>query len=410
MCAKWLTDPTPFLAGLRKIITVKKDGSVTFHEPQYTDFAVVLRSIVDFHKDIPRSEKSPLFRSAIAFVVKQGKLNKDTLIRRVSREETAFLKSIKKRYYLVTELSLRISGQSHVVKIKGATVRFSRIKKYHAVRSELREKYKHVIVGEVPNYPCEVTVCVKARRVEEAFDVALEALDVLRGIWSFLLNRRKWQRHSFPAQPVNDIRLAPLHSLHDEKGKLLSHMVWYEPNYGGVAKTFDASKNWQRMKNFEQDVRGALSRSLFKEMLETSLVRYVRALDYRDYEACFLKLWGILETLTLSIRQEEVIERASFFWKDEGLSKNLLRWMAEQRNRVVHKGEEIELTGGWLSEPESLVFYAKRYVENLLIFYLWQAGHVKNRDDAVHFLSLPHDPRDLGKRLRLVRRALTFRR
>lgn len=102
-------------------------------------------------------------------------------------------------------------------------------------------------------------------------------------------------------QAVNSIVIGPLQSLHHSTNKVVLDLFWYDPEYKEPIECKDIEKNWTELRTFEKGVRSKLKSSSntdFGALIENALLRYVHALDERNFESCFLKLWSLLELLT----------------------------------------------------------------------------------------------------------------
>lgn len=84
------------------------------------------------------------------------------------------------------------------------------------------------VVGGLPSFYEPVSVLVSARTTNEAGALALDQLDLVRGIWNFRKNRGTWIRKSSGTRsPVNSIILGPIHTLHTPSGALATESWWY---------------------------------------------------------------------------------------------------------------------------------------------------------------------------------------
>jgi hypothetical protein len=127
----------------------------------------------------------------------------------------------------------------------------------------LAERAHNYIHGEIPDYYTAARVSVRARSAHEAVEQGLDALDLLRGMWNFVINQRVWFRlHRGASKPFNQILLGPLHTLHEPGGKLAVDSFWYEPDYVGPVDPYDFSQNLRPLIDFEKSARRRLSRAV----------------------------------------------------------------------------------------------------------------------------------------------------
>lgn len=251
-----------------------------------------------------------------------------------------------------------------------------------------------------------VRVSVRAKTYDEAYEKAFNSLDLLRGFWNLHVNRRVGLRSSSGIRkPVNRIVLGPIHSLHKPSGELASEYPLIEPDYVGPLRPHRLNDIWEGIEAFKREVRGSLARIPYPSELEGALLRYVRALDRRDWNTSFVQLWGLLEYLTGTsrARYEVTEERALFLIRrsKRDFHRQIFGHLTGYRNRTVHAGYETEAI-------ETLLFQLKRYVEIALMFHLGQAPRFDSIEEAASFMSLPPHLPDLRKREQLTRRAIEF--
>ncbi len=177
-------------------------------------------------------------------------------------------------------------------------------------------------------------------------------------------------------------------------------MDWHESDYiKPVRSSEELSWRWTKAKKYEGDVRLWLARSAYAARLEDALRRYTRALDSFDWEASFLRLWGLLETLTGTQPHEShdlTVKRATFLYEDpeREFHVQVLNHLRHYRNRNVHGGESSETI-------EAYLYQLKRYVEDLLLFHLDPPSYCRFESiaQAAAFLNLPPGPADLRRRV-----------
>jgi hypothetical protein len=118
-------------------------------------------------------------------------------------------------------------------------------------------------------------------------------------------------------------------------------------------------------------------------------------LDSFEWETSFLRLWGVLETLTGTQPYEShdlTVKRAAFLYADpeRELHMQVLNHLRHYRNRSVHRGEGSETI-------EAYMYQLKRYVEVLLFFHLTSDYRFESLAKAAEFLDLPPKPADLRR-------------
>jgi hypothetical protein len=253
-------------------------------------------------------------------------------------------------------------------------------------------------------------VSTKGRSVHEAAARALDALDLLRAIWNFSLNRQQWERiTSERRRPVNRVIPGPVHSLHLPDGSLASEIDWYEHDYVEPIPGNVLQGRWRRVERDAEKITKLLGRSAYRDEIEGFLRRYTRALDTREWESAFVRLWGLLEGMTGTGPTDDhsvTVERAAFHYaaRERDLHEQVLKHLKNYRHGSVHADESSEAI-------EKYLYQLKRYVEGLLLFHL-QSHPASNPgfssfEEGVRFLSQPADPAaakrrisDLGSQIR----------
>jgi hypothetical protein len=389
------------LEGARRVAT--GGGAVTFaDDPLFEDAALAVESGVDFVADIPESDRRDIVSTAM--FTAPSPLTPGSLIGEINRRARDFLREPERPYVLATSISARYFAGLNRSEVSGRRMYFRGVLPRHlrAGHGEAADRTGRYLLGPLPSplhlgerYTA-VWVHTRGRSHWEAVSRALDALDLLRSIWNFALNRRKWSRTTGGARrPVNQVLLGPLHSLHDPDGSLVSPANWFDSDYVRPVQSRELSRRWEQVREDERDVRASLARSAYRESLEDALRRYTRALDLFQWEVAFLGLWGLLETLTGTKPHDShdlTMRRASFLYPDPEREVHFqtLTHLRHYRNRSVHGGESS-------ATIEAYLYQLKRYVEQLLLFHLTNSYGFGSVEQAGEFLGLPPGPADLRR-------------
>jgi hypothetical protein len=409
MCARWKEgyNPDVVTTGLEKIKSISENGEVTFTGFEFDDYAAVLLSSLSLSSTLPDRYKLQIIHKGIFNVAKSKKLTVSALLQEISKLEQAYLREPIKQYLLVSDISLHIPADRARVEIGGKSITFSRRLRSKIQRDVFLKLGREFLERDLPkSYSC-VQILTSGRSPEEAGILALETIDLLRGIWNFALNRKKHIIfHAGKRDPVNKILLGPLHSVHSPDGKRLPDPFWYDPTYVGPVVPIDLTKKWCELRRFERLVRRRLSRSpskQSKQFLEEAFRRYARALDERSHENSFLKLWSLLEYLTRTMNQsyDVTIKRAVSLWSDRAFHKEVLQHLRDHRNSAVHSDQVS-------AEITTLLYQLKRYVEGLLTFHISHSCKFASLEEMISFLDLPSDKTVLSQRKRLIQKRLRF--
>jgi hypothetical protein len=360
--------------------------------------------MIQFSKNIPRLERRRIINKAPFNIGAKGKITANKLLEEIKRLEKEYLKKPLQKYFLWSSISTSRFTVLKKITINTCTITFH--PNINKIVSKEFEKIKgqatNSVYGELPRDYIHFKVNVSAKSYTEAADKAIDAIDLVRGIWNLFYNRRQSFRMSSGfRKPVNKFVLGPLHTLHLPNGKLATESWWYQTNYRGPLSIHNTNKDINYLYKFQNNVRRLLKKSKYKDVLEEAILRYGRALDLADWESAFLKLWGVLELLTNTGENEShkvTIKRASFIFHDREYTRQVLNHLRDYRNRAVHTDTSSD-------DIETFIYQLKRYVEVLLEFHLLNKFGFKNITEVSQFLDLSTDQSILKSRLRLLKSA-----
>jgi hypothetical protein len=406
MCASWNKErfnPDLLAKGLESIRVSDAAGSHQGFQTPYEDYVTVIHSSLNFAANIPETERRRIIALSIRAVATRGAITKEALKREISRQENAYLRLPLRPFIVATSLSVRPTQDLKRTSVGGCTITFSRRLPRCFNRQPLMERASRLIHGDLPDSYTSVRASVRARSEHEAVEQALDTLDLLRGVWNLDINRRLWSRYySGPRQPFNQILLGPLHTLHEPSGALATQDdLWYEPDYVGPVGPLDLSQILRQLREFEKAVRVRLSKIPYAGEIEKAFRRYTRALDSRDFNKAYLELWSVLESLTSTGKSnyDVTIRRALFPWREKEFNKQILEHLRSYRNRTVHAGLNSE-------EIDILLRQLRYYVEQMILFHLFNGQNFADMNRVAEFLDLRPDVTELRRRIRLMRKAI----
>jgi hypothetical protein len=416
MCAKWNTteyNPNILIDALEQIKSVDASGKYEgFKGGYYDEWAGVLYSALKIPSDLPTHEVMDIVHIAIRNVATRNELSSDKLIREISSLERQYVKRPYETFVLITSLSINYSDHIRRRTIANCRITINKRVPKQFVRKPVLDRAPNFLHADLPTQYSAVQVSVQARSEFEAQEKALDALDLLRGIWNLCLNQWGYTRSSgFKREPISQVLVGPLHTLHKVNGELATTTFWFDPEYIGPVKCIDLGNHGKLLQAEEQKIRRSLAKNPFKEEVEAAIRRYAKAMDTRDRNASFLELWGILETLTATSfdRYEVTIKRTSFLWDQKELNKQVLNHLRHYRNRLAHVGERSP-------EIDMYLRPLRRYVHGLLVFHIYNVFRFSSIKDAAEFLDLPSDLTNIQetmqmrrKQMRLLKKALKFR-
>lgn len=392
---------------------VQSDGNIVFKSHGLCDFHEIIGIIGthhDFGEGIPDIECRRIITTAVLEAAKNGSLTDASLKGEILRQSNAYKSRPIKQFVLLTSMSVPRPPALTRKAFHDATFFFSDTLPSGITRDGLNVFEFLKPPNDLPKSFTIVRVRVKARSEFEAYDLGINALDCLRGMWNFRINRAIASRINagVPSKPVNRIRLGPVHSLHDVNGEIATGIYWYDQLT--YAETIcERVKDWAAVQEEEAKLRHLLSLLAYPEFMKQAFVRYTRSLDSSDHDSSFVKLWSLMEYLTVMRQDEnygEMINRVLFLHADEEYHRQVLEHLRARRNASVHRGESS-------SEMEAFVFQLKQYVERLMAFHLEIRRQYKSPEEAAELLTRSRNPQELRKqiaelklRLSLAKRAL----
>jgi hypothetical protein len=409
MCAKWINnkiDPKTLANKLNQRIKRPFQG-LSYNDSVTADILTVIYSSIEFDSKIPETEKRNIVWKGVSTAAEKGAVT-EKFLGEISREENLYKNLKPQKFVLLTTIS--VNHLSELNKIKSTdktTIIFNRFLPNKFNRKsiiEIAKQGKTVRADEIPSNFVYVRVNVEARTEVEAYHKAIDALDLLRGIWNLYFNLGVGRRVSFGGtSPVNKIILGPIHTLHKSTGRLATEDFWYEPNYKRPLFPFSITHQYQNLKNHEKLVKSRIRKSNYSSEIENSILKYTRALDERNFNNAFLALWSLLENLTGSVASyDDAIKRTLFLYKDKEFHKLILEHLRSYRNKTIHTGDSIS------EGMETLLYQLKGYVEKLLEFHLYNNLKFKDISVSAQFLSLNSDRNILREKINWLSKAEKF--
>ena len=142
----------------------------------------------------------------------------------------------------------------------------------------------------------------------------------------------------------------------------------------------------------------------YGELLQSSLIRYVRALDENEANTAFLRLWGALESLTTPgvANYDCLVKRCSFIYAESAYHRQVLEHLREYRNASVHAGEES-------NKARTHCFQLQRYYRDLFWFHIRNFDFFQSIDEANFFLDSSEDKETLIRQMEIIKKALKFK-
>lgn len=409
MCAKWVEKSENSVNVLAKQLEKHRihdnSGQFTGWEGfEFEDYLTAIESYLIFDNQIPQYECSRILLKAIDSLAKTKILSAKEILGSVSKEENLYLRKPKIDFILATSISIKYFDELKKAHRKNKSIKFMRSLPKRFDQNKAIKEWKSIKIGELPTTYTSIQISVKTRGEYEAFNTAIDELDLLRGIWNLKLNGEVafgFLRNR--VEPINKIKLGAFHTLHFLDGQpAIEGMFWYEPDY--VEMNTNIIHEWTEISRFELRFRKHLLNHLYRTDMEDAIRRYTRALDYRDLHISFLELWILLEKLTATTNAQygKMVERIAFLYEDGDLHKQIMQHLRLYRNSNVHTGRRSERISKY-------VYQLKRYAEELMWFNLCNYFKFANLKETASFLDLPTDSNLMKERVKLFNKGIKFR-
>lgn len=318
------------------------------------------------------------------------------LLKKADKEAQAFFRTSPRDYVLVSSLSIhgfpatkiRI-GDNEITSMKERGRRFLYPKALTKSSRQARLQEHTESTDYLP-----IKVKTSGRSHQEATDRALDAIDVLRGLWTLFGTHGTWTMHMGPkgSETVGVIHTAPIHTLHDPDGTLVADVYWYQPNYLGDRKCFKPTNGWSNIEKHRRWATRKLRTLPYGRDIEQLIVRYVKALDHVDGDLALLELWSLLEKITDTIgaNYDETIERVSWVFKDRKAARQEMNSLRLRRNMYVHSARSG-------NDSDQATYLIKSFVEPHLIRLIRNDFDVVSLEDYGKYLALPTDVEELKR-------------
>jgi hypothetical protein len=396
------------LVGLTEKARVE-DGKLVFSLPSMTQvqagFSFLSSSIVMSEK-VPEVKRDAFVSAAVSELVsKDLEGDADAFLRAVERAQRNYLKIKPVDFVVLSRLSMRLPPNLRRIRRLGTTHVFSQNPPRGFTRPDKALGQERAQLNDESAY-CWVRTMVSARDVASAGEIGTDRLDEWRGIWNYALTygRARFSMHPGYFPPVNPIVVGPVHTVHNLDGKPASDAYWWEPAHVESVKLCNVEKDVSRLVRLDLIFRRQRVRLPLGRDLSRIIIRYVRALDERDMESAFLKLWGVLElaTNTTLNTYEVTVRRAASIWKDRAQAKAVLQHLRNRRNDLVHHGQAG-------TNAETVLFALKPYVDELVGRLTGNGHHFADLSEFASYLDLLADPDSLPRKQRLIRLAIRAR-
>ncbi|MCX7169507.1 MAG: hypothetical protein NTY41_04230 [Proteobacteria bacterium] len=391
--------PAVILDSIAAIRSVSPGGAPSFSGFSIEDDLPALQSMLDFPEVANEVQRSTLVWKALASI--SGELTPKTFLAAINDILSKRIATREAQFHILTAISIAPQGLPAQTRIDGSTLKLlSRPYPQKYAERAAAVAARRLPVESTPDDYCRVIVTVTAKSYFGVMTKALRTLDIQRAIWCLMCNFQmeiKGQEWN----PINVIRLGSIHTVHNPDGSLASQEVWFEPNFT-QARIFRHDRVDMLRKKSMYALR-ALARCPYRAALTEALLRYVRALDERDQNTAFIRLWGAIEALTSPgfANYDQVVRRCSFLFRDTQYHQQILEHLREYRNQSIHAGDQSD-------NAKTHCFQLQLYFNHLIWFHLGNVGFFVSLEETNAFLDLAPNKTTLLRSKQLVQKAIRF--
>jgi len=400
--------PVHLLSEIGKTATVDANGAVAWTGYSVMQLMVALQPafvvLSPNGNELNQTDAWQIVWKTIVALIKSRpdkSINPSDLLKKADEEASEFFRIPSNNYVLVSSLSVTDLPAKRI-KVRRCIISSmkQRSKKFPFPESYSLQSHgpfcQHINSTEYRS----VKVSTQGRTVHEATNNALNALNVLRGLWNLFATYGSWSISfgSVTRKPIGVIHAGPIHTLHHPNGKLVDdNLYWYDPEFQGEQPIFSKNEIWVEIEKKRKMAMRRIAALEYGAELESLLIRYAAALDQPDADLAFLQMWGILEGITGTVggNYDQTIRRTLWVFASEkrNLAKDILESLRCHRNRYVHSGKTGE-------ESSQVAYMIKAFVDPHLINLIINTFKVRSLEDYGECLALPPDISSLEQKLR----------
>jgi hypothetical protein len=393
------SSPSEILTKIAGIRTVSSDGSSFSSVLEIMEWVAIIESHIVFPRSYEFASRNDLVFKAAAHC--KNPLTAESFIEELNRQYSSLASAKETNLEFLSSISMRIREVDLIW--KDTRIRWTQIGGDYPSIFKSRSQ----LITEV-SLPFNLTddlytkliLTVKAKTGHQAAQIALDALDLNRAFWC-LFNNSTMSWGTTTLKPINTIRLGGVHSVHNNDGTLTADSpLWFEPHFCRINSLAQMSE--ATVANAHK-LAGQVEQSRYSEVLQRSLLLYVRALDERDHANSLFKLWAAIEHLTSPNKAdyELVVKRCSFFYRNRKYHKQVLEHLRARRNQFIHVGLEGDNT-------TICCYQLQAYFCKLFMFHAEMHGLFSSLEEANLFLDQSHDLPSLERKLAILTAAKQY--
>lgn len=373
------------LEKLKKITILDENQKVGYSSLTFFQIEWMLLSLIEFNHSLSIEIKGNILRQSLTQLAIDNNYNKDYLLEQIEINLEKHFRKKENTYILLSALSIN-NLPFRKIKIGQSEIRIHG-KQFPKVFREQRKEIqvKRQFKEENKNFT-KVSVKIKSKDFKDAYEKAIESLEVFRALLCLTQNSNieiRFEERS--SKPINKIALAEILTLHYENGDSPdANYFHFIPDYKD-SKTLEL--NGETRENLKHNIKWlikAFNKCKAKHQLtiKKALNIYVSAYDESNKFICFLRGWTVLEILLNTDQNDTIIKRCNSLYNTEfkPFNKQVLESLRQYRNEFVHEGD-------YRLNPLIACFNVQESIFNLIVrFHLKHAGFFKTIEEANSFL------------------------
>jgi hypothetical protein len=380
-------------------------GSVVYNPFFENEYVVVLGNIIKLNEKISDNEKNRIIRNSIKATDKAGNITSKSIISSIFRLEKEYLKLPEKTYKVLTSISILGLRKKFIFNNSTIVIWPKLNDVFKSNYYDQAKQAKMQLFDDLPKFYNLVSISLKARTPTEAIERGLDNINFIRGVLNININSKTSRRSSGGRRkPINKIIIGPVHTCHLQNGDLALNNYYFETDYNGQVTSIQNSLELKSAFDYMSEFRNLFNKSHYKKDIKKAIIRYCQALDTTNWNASFISLWGILESLTgfSSVSNyDKCIKRVSNLFKNERYHYSILQSLREYRNNTVHDSVVS-------NNIETCLYQLKYYVEFLIQFHVNNVFNFQSLEAFYEFADSINDLQTINYKLKMYNNIKRF--
>jgi hypothetical protein len=245
-----------------------------------------------------------------------------------------------------------------------------------------------------------IIVEVTASCPSHAFEIAINAIDLVRGLLNLAVN----VEYKISGSPIttihsiNNFRLGPEHSVHNSDGTLAINNLWKEAFWAHQRKSVKWTNSPDDLRRLIRSEWKKICSHKFKKFISSGLIRYCRSLDNHDPKSVLLELWATLEYLMCAQndRQEKLVGRIERLFSDNKVARQVSLHLRDRRNITAHSSTDLQN-----EEVNPIIFQAEYIVSEMIRFIIEDGKYFESDKEIAEYLDINTDARKRSREIKI---------